>query len=715
MFGYEKIGLSLTFNPWLLVLSVLICISYTFYVYRFTLPPVSKSKKILLTLLRSLSIALLIFIFFEPVLSLTNRFTINPVHLFFIDNSKSIQIQDGTNRINLEKNIINKTFQSDLSETIKFYSFGSSVQKVNSDSLNKFNYSEPTTNYSKIFSSLNFNGDNIASITIVSDGVVTEGSTPIYTAEKIGVPVFTVGIGDSARKKDIELKNILHNDFIYAETPTIIIAAILNRGYSGKAATAALFENDKLIEQKNILLDQSGVNSISFDYTPTESGEKKLNLKISSLDGEATYSNNQKVFFVNVLSNKINVLLIAGTPSADLTFIKNALTKDENLRVNTLTQIGAGKFLEDNINPKLDSANIIFLISFPTTQTSDEFLNRLVDKLENKNTPFFILFTSDIDRPKLNRIDNLLPFTVQNINRNYLNVQPDIQIQEIKNPIIQTGNSNLISEWNNLPPVQQLVSPVMLKPESKVISKIRINNTPRSVPLILTRNIASKRAIVVIAEDIWRWKLQTANKSSTLFDNFIINSARWLNAPEDKKRVSISTSKKIYSFGELIEFSAQVYDDAFYPVTDADVKVILNRNNQKTELNLSSVGSGLYEGSISVQDKGDYRYLGSAHIASKFLGEDKGNFNIGDVEVEFQIPRMDYEFLNLLSAQTKGKYFRADQTDKLLNELKQIGLNSSKEKKVSSELRLWSYEWLLVIVIFLFALEWFFRKRAGML
>jgi hypothetical protein len=715
MFGYEKIGLSLTFNPWFLILSVMAVVVYSFYVYRFTLPPVSKIKKFILTFLRSLSLVLLLFIFFEPVLSLTKIFTITPIHLFFVDDSKSMQIQDGTDRINSQKNVVDKALQSNLSATIKFYSFGSSVQKVNSDSLNNLDYSEPTTNFLKIFGSLNLIDDNIASITIVSDGVITEGSTPTYTAEKIGVPVFTVGIGDSARKNDIELKNILHNDFIYAETPTIILATILNRGFSGKAISASLFEGSKLIEQKNFVLDQSGVNSISFDYTPKESGEKKLNLKIGSLDGEATFSNNQKVFFINVLSNKINVLLLAGSPTADLTFVKNTLSIDENLRVNTLTQIGVGRFLEDNINSKLDSANIIFLLSFPTVQTSEDFLNQLTEKLENRSIPFFILFTNDIDRTKLNRIDNLLPFSVQNIDKNYLSVQPDIQVQEIRNPIIQTGTSNLTSEWNNLPPILQPIASITLKPGSKLISKIRLNNSPRNVPLIVTRNIASKRSIAVIGKDIWRWKLQTSNKVSTLFDNFIINSTRWLNAPEDKKRVRIVTSKKIYSLGEVIEFSAQVYDDAFNPVTDAEVKVILNNNNDKTKLNLTAVGSGLYEGSVSLQDKGDYYFSGSAYITGKLLGDDKGNFNVGDVEIEFLVPRMDYEFLSLLSAQTKGRFFKSEETDELLNELRQISLNSSKEKTVSSELRLWSYEWLLAIVIFLFALEWFFRKRVGML
>jgi hypothetical protein len=41
--------------------------------------------------------------------------------------------------------------------------------------------------------------------------------------------------------------------------------------------------------------------------------------------------------------------------------------------------------------------------------------------------------------------------------------------------------------------------------------------------------------------------------------------------------------------------------------------------------------------------------------------------------------------------------------------------SASKEKLIISEIRLWSDEWLLIIVILLFATEWFIRKRAGML
>jgi hypothetical protein len=422
--------------------------------------------------------------------------------------------------------------------------------------------------------------------------------------------------------------------------------------------------------------------------------------------------NNQKVFYVNVLSNKINVLLIAGNPSADLTFIKNSLSSDGNLKVNTLTQISAGNFLENNSASKLDSADIIYLIEYPTTQLNEDFYNKIINSLENKNTPFFLLLSGEVDINRLNRISKLLPFSVQKIEKNYLQVQPDIQASELNNPLLQNST---ISEWNNLPPIAQPLSVITIKPESKVISKIRINNQPRNNALIISRNLGSKRSIALVGRDIWRWKLQTANKNLSLFDNFILSSSRWLNSPADQKKVKIKTSKKIYSSDEMVEFSAQVYDESFNPVNDAEVKIKINGKDSEDELTLNSIGGGLYEGSLFFQRNGDYFFTGKASVGGKLLGEDKGSFNIGDVDVEMIDTRMNYEFLNLLANQTKGKYFNPDSYHDLLDMLKDINTKSSKEKMITSELRLWSDEWLLIIVILLFAAEWFIRKRAGML
>ncbi len=713
MFGYDKIDLSLSLSATYFFIALLILLGYSVYVYRYTLPPLPKLKKIILTVLRFTSLLLLLFIFFEPLLTLTRKNVISPVSLFFFDNSKSISLEDGTDRENTMRLIAANTINNSIADNAEINLFNSSVKLSSKDSLlNNLNFSGSTTNFSEIFNHIKKSEKNISSIIIISDGVVTEGSTPTLTAEKLSIPVFTVGIGDSTLKNDAEIKHVNYNELIYKETPTTILTTLVNRGFAEKPATISLLENNNLLEQRNIILDKSGINSVEFTYTPKSSGEKKLTISLSSLEGEASFFNNQKNIYLNVFDNKINVLLLAGSPSSDLSFIKSALENDENLKINTLTEITANTFLENNSNTKLDSAQIIFLIGYPTSKSSNEFFERLINKIEKRNTPVFILLTSEVSDQKLTRLNNFLPVSIQNVENNYLQIQPDIQTAENKHPIL---HGNQLGDWNNLPPVFQAFGNYTAKPESKIISKVKVNGVPRNIPFIVTRSFGSKRSIIIIGQDIWRWKLQMTSKAPLLFDNFILNVVRWLNSPEKDKRVRIVTSKKSYSVGEVVEFFAQVYDESLNPVNDANLIIKINSPGFTTEISLSNVGNGLYESKINLNKVGDYNFSGKATIDSKVFGEDKGIFNIGDTEIELLDSRMNKQFLSLLSSVTNGKYFNPEQYQELLNELNRLNQITSNEKITRSELRLWSYEWLLVIVILLFSLEWFLRKRNGML
>lgn len=712
MFGYENINLTFSFNLIFFIISLLIIIAYSVYVYKYTLPPVSRFRRFFLAFIRIIALTLLVFIIFEPTLVLTEKKILPPVSLFFIDNSKSMQINDGSKRTEVVNRFIDDIINTDVKGEKKFYSFGSRADAVAADSLNKLNFTEPSTNFAQIIDIIRNSDDNISTITIISDGVITDGSTPFYSAQRLGIPFFNLAVGDSSRKKDIELKNVLFNEYIYAQTPTAINAVITNNGFAGKNVSAGLYEGSNLISQKNIILDKSGVNSLSFEYTPVESGEKKIQIKVSVLDNEASALNNNKSFFVNILDNKINILLIAGSPGADLTFIKNSLTEDPNLKVNTLTQISPNRFLEQNQNLLLDSADIIYLIDYPTQNSDNGFLTKVSDKLRNKNIPLFLLLSSDVSPLKLKTIEDLLPISVTQIENNYLQVQPNPEFNESSNPLL---NHSSESDWNNLPPIPQAISNIKVKPEGRVIVKTLVSGQPRSNPLIVTKNLGSKRSIVVLGNEIWRWKLQTAQKNIKLFDSFLLSSNRWLNAPDEDKKIMIRTSKKFYAAGEPIDFSAQVYDDLFNPLSDAELKLNISGPEYHDEIILSSIGNGLYEGSLSLTKNGDYKFSGQVLFDNKNLGYDNGTFNVGDVDPELLESRMNFDFLNQLSIETKGKTYVNTNTDQLIGDLIQTNQDLSKEKILTSEIRLWSSEILLILVIVLFSLEWFIRKRSGML
>jgi hypothetical protein len=528
----------------------------------------------------------------------------------------------------------------------------------------------------------------------------------------MGIPVFIVGIGDSTSRNDVEIKNVLFNEFIYAGTPTTIVVSVANKGFAGKNVTVSLYENDKPVEQKSTMLSEDGIQNEEFTYTPKEGGEKKLTAVVSNLEGEFTTANNKKVFFINVLSNKIKVLLLSGSPSPDQAIMKTVLQEDPNLSVNSLTYIALGKTLETAGKERLiDSADIFFLIGFPSKEVPDDIIKRVLAR----NKPFLFTLTDAVDLNKLKYFQNDLGFTITRTGQGFNEVQPNITQDQAKNPLLQNNSTDNLNAWNSLPPALQLNYQIVARPEAEIIARVRVNNVPLNAPLILTKRIGTRRSVTILAKDIWRWKLQTAPKELDLFDRFISGTVKWLNSSEEQKQVKIKTSKKIYALGEEIEFSGEVYDESFNPVSDAEVPVNISGGDQKSEIRLNALGSGLYEGKFQTNKPGDYTFSGSAVRGEQKIGTDAGKFNVGEIDVEMADPRMNYEFLNSMAGRTGGRFFNYNNYSALFDLLNKINKESSSEKITVSEINLWSDEWLLALTILVFSIEWFIRKRAGML
>ncbi len=716
MFNFENISLSFSHSHWYFFLFLVLLAGYSFYVYHYTIPKILPARKIFLSVLRATALALILFLFFEPVLTLAKKNIIEPVNLIFMDNSRSIQINDGLNREITEKEFILGLKQNNLENNSKLYTFGSKISPLNYDSLQKLNFNEGSTNISQIFSSINTSKNNIASIVLVSDGVITDGIDPSNMATKLGIPIYTIGLGDTTARNDVWIKNVLANDIIYSGTQTSISVTVSNTGFANKNIIATLFEDGNQVDKQNILLSGEGVQNVNFAYTPKTGGEKKLTVTLSESKGEFTYANNKKIFYVNVLSNKVKILILSGSPSVDLSFIRNSLLSDTNLSVNSYVQISSNQFLEKNFTQKeIDSANILFLIGFPARNTPEELFRKIITEITQNDKPFLIDISSGVDFRRLQDLHSELGFSYNNINSDYLEVQPDISSGEDNNPLLQNNSTNIIQAWDNLPPVYQPNIDFISKPESEILARIKVNNVPINKPLILLRRLGNKKSISILAKDIWRWKLGTAPKNLDLFDRFILSSVKWLNAKDKNKLVTIKTSKKIYSLGENVDFTAQVYDQTFNPISDADVKVGINGGSNYSQLILNSIGNGIYTGSFQTNIAGDYKYSGEAILDGKKIGNDNGNFNLGEVDIEMINPRMNYDFLNLLSNNSGGKFYYNKNYNGIYQNLKLIEKNSSKVKIETREIYLWSDSWLLIAAIILFGMEWFYRKRWGML
>ncbi len=714
MFGYENIHLNLNYSLIYLLIALLLLLAYTIFIYKYTIPQVSKFQKFILIFLRAFALLLIIFMIFEPILSLSKKITIEPLNLVFLDDSRSMKFDDGTKRDSNAVNFTESIINSDKIPNTDLFNFGIKVNPLEKNSLKKVGFKEGSTNFENIFSSIENMKTDISSITIISDGEYTTGINPLYKAEQLGIPVFTIGIGDSSKKKDVEILRVLNNDLLYVNNPTEILATIKNTGYSNQNAKVELYIDGELSDQKNVVLSATGLQTERLFFTPKSAGEKKLLLTVSSLNGEFTLANNKIVKYVKVLSDKVKILMVSSSPSPDLSFIKNAIEKEENFIVSSIVETANGKYLDKLNNSVIDSADIVFLIGFPSSSSQKELVDNIFGKINKGKVPYFFVFSPGTDIKEFLSLNSQSSFSANQISGNYREVEAEINRNS--NEISLTGNDSVEKiSWQNLPPLVQQMGNYQAKPESKILAFVKLNNKVTNQPLILTRNFSGSRSISVLAGNIWKWKLQTAKKENHLFDFFITNSVKWLNSAEEIKRIRVKTLKKNYSQGEPIEFTANVYDESLNPLEDAEVKVDISSGINKYELALQNIAPGIYTGSIDINETGDFNFNGQVLLNGTQIGADKGSFNIGEIDLEYLNPRMNYEFLNLLSKSTQGEFFLPDEFRNYEQKLSSIISKKSKEKIVTSEVSLWSTEWLLGLVIFLFALEWFLRKRFGML
>jgi hypothetical protein len=363
----------------------------------------------------------------------------------------------------------------------------------------------------------------------------------------------------------------------------------------------------------------------------------------------------------------------------------------------------------------IDSADVFFLIGFPSDNTPEELINRTFKRISEDKIPYFLTLSSGISLNNLMRFGNELSFRTTQSIPGFKVVQLNITSEQINNPLFKQGNKSLIDYWNNLPPVTQPNNIFTPRVESRILAQIRLNNNVINTPLILTKNFNGKRSVTILAGDIWKWKLMVAQKGIDLFDNFIVNSMRWLKANEEQKLVNVKTSKKSFSQGERVEFSAEVFDESLNLVSNAEIKIKINSDKNNYETEMQNVGPGLYEGSIMINETGDFKFSAEAFSDNRSLGTDKGNFNIGEIDLEMIDPVMNFPMLSLLSKETNGEFFYPENYSSLFNKFKELNKLSSGEKVINSEIFLWSNTWMLVIAILLFSLEWFIRKRTGML
>ena len=722
--------LGLSGSWWILFLLFFISIIFSIWAYKNPVPPLSSIRKSILIALRSLGLCLLLFAVFEPILSLVRASIKEPRLAVIVDKSLSMGMKDGSrNRAKDLSQALKDANVESLGEAIKIMSFGLDVKDTypNIASVDSVIANQLGTNITKALSSLSYADDesSVRAAIIFTDGAVNSGANPLYELDYFGRPVYTVGIGDSMPPKDLSIQSILSNELCYTGSKVPVSITVQASGFPNNTiASLSLYDNGNFVGKQTLnIVNTLQTYSVGFTIIPSNPGIHKLTASIQPLANEITIKNNSLSEFITVLKHKRVIALFAGSPSADITFVKSILEQIPDAQVKSYIQkLGSEFYAPIPTAADIKDAESIILIGFPIAQTPQSII-QLIAKEAEQGKPIFFIASQNLDYQKLRALEPYLPFTVRASRPQEFLASPQVQEAGLASPIMKiTGTDRDKDIWNSLPPLFKTETFIEPKPETEILSTFKVGNSPIDEPLMMSRTFAGSKSIAIAGYGIYRWQLMAnapeqarGNKDiPNVLSSFIDQSLQWLGASEKEKTIKIRSVKKFYAAGETVEFTGQVYDASLNPVDNASVHITITGNGTKRELSLASSGSGLYSGSIAGLKEGDYYYSGIAQ-ASNAKGSDNGRFTIGAESIEYQQLQMNASLLHAMADRSGGKFYTVDNVKNFINDLKKnprFAIISTVEK---SEIPLWNMVWLLTAALCAFAIEWFLRKRNGLL
>jgi hypothetical protein len=236
-------------------------------------------------------------------------------------------------------------------------------------------------------------------------------------------------------------------------------------------------------------------------------------------------------------------------------------------------------------------------------------------------------------------------------------------------------------------------------------------------PLFLSRRVNRSKSLALACYGIWRWKTYSEGitGAESALENFMSNSVRWLVTRDDERPVQVHPTREVFGGSDPVEFTAQVYDDNYKPIDAAEVSLSVTKKDQSSQLTLTSLGNGRFEGALDPLPEGDYSYTARAVAGGGQLAEEKGTFSVGGLNAEFLDTKANKHLLQQIALRTGGRYYEPEDLHRLPDDLASLPGYRVREVNMSQQLELWNKTWMLGLLIGLLAPEWVLRKRSGML
>lgn len=717
---------SFGYSPWLLLLSLGVAGGLTYWSYRSTTPPLGTGWRSLLGGLRFGALALICFLLFEPVLQQVRQSERPPLLAVLVDDSQSLRLTlsqgDALTETAVRDSLrpVLKTLDAEgISGNTRFFAFDRTLRSFSTPSADSIQLDGAQTDVAGALRSVRetLQGQNLQGIVLVSDGQYNTGRNPLRVADRSPVPIHTVAVGDTTRRRDLRVQRVTTNEQAYLDSAVPVRATLAAEEGGGETVAVTLERNGTVLDQTEVQLPEGRTETpVDLTFRPDESGFQRLTVRATELPGEVTTRNNARSVSLRVLEDKRRVLLLGAAPSPSLTAIRRVYESSADTEVIARIPKQDGSFYGGPLPEDLSDIDVVVCAGFPSAPVPEAPVQRIAGLIE-EGTPalFFLSPQTDLSAWR-KQFDAVLPATTNATNTAFTKARFSPVDDEQQHPVFRIEEAD-VSQFERLPPVRVSQADWTPTPDAQVLATASLPSASSAPPLLVLRDRANLRTAVFLGTGLWRWTLLPSELSSAapLWPGLASNLLRWVGTQGSDQPVRVQPVASSFEGGQPVKFTGQVYDGSMRPVPDATVEVtVTDSAGTDYPYTMEPTGEGRYRLAVGTLPQGTYRFQATARLGDTKLGTDQGRFSVGRLRLEYQSTRADAVLMQQIATRSGGATYTRQTVQQLPQDLASAASFSSEVVEKTSEAELWRTSLFMVIILLLLAGEWTLRKRFGL-
>ncbi|MDB5281231.1 MAG: hypothetical protein JWO06_306 [Bacteroidota bacterium] len=698
-------GLSFQLPVWFLILCLALGAAYSLLLYykdkTFDEKTAgSKIWKYAMSIFRFVAVTVLAILLLSPFIRTRNTQKFKPIVAVINDNSESVKTGLGKDTAAYQKQL--RSLIDKLSDKYEVAEFSAGDQlKKGID----FSFKDKSTDLSSAIDEINdlYYNQNLGAVVIASDGIYNRGINPVYSASKAPYSIYTIALGDTTIQKDQKLANAYFNKIAYLNDQFGLRIDVEANNLSGKITKLTVQEIEagaegKTLQNKDITYGSDNFFQ-SFDFTipANKVGIVHYRVSLNNVAGEATYKNNVRDIFVEVLDGRQKILLVANSPHPDIAAFKAAIENNKNYQLDV-------EYAE-TFSKKLNDYNLVILHQLPSA--NNKAVNILKDARDLKK-PLLFVVGSQTSLADLQHSEGALIIkgNADRFNEVTATVAKDFSLFTLSDKTAQT--------IGKLPPFSCFFGDYQSNPSSKVLLHQKINSVETDFPLWLFNESGETKTGIICGEGLWRWRFYDymLNKNQDATNELINKTVQYLSVKNDKRPFRVNLQKNVFEDNEAITFDAQLYNSNYELVNAPEVDMKIKGEDGKDLTYKFNKTENAYSLNAGFLPAGNYSYSASTKLGNNDYNAG-GKFSVSPLQLEEMRTRADHQVLFQLASQHKGAMHYINDIEKIAgeidskNQLKPILYDTFVTESAIN------LKWIFFLILILISAEWFIRKFLG--